>query len=744
MAATPLQPGDPALIGPYRVVGRLGQGGQGVVFLGVRQGADEEAERVAIKVLHAMHAADPEARRRFLREIETARQVAEFCTARVLDVGETGDALYVVSEYIEGPSLQKSVRADGPRQGTALHRIAVGTATALAAIHQAGVVHRDFKPGNVLLGPDGPRVIDFGIARALDVSTTTSSGVIGTPAYMSPEQIRGERVGPASDIFAWAGTMVFAATGRPPFEGGSIPAVLHRVLSGEPDLSGVPENLRPILAACFAKDPAARPTASELLMRLIAHPAPDRAASPPAGPPERDDASPGTLPPRGGPPATVPPPLEAVPEHRPAVLPAPGPHSPAAPRPGPHAPGGTGHAPAPPRVTRPLLVAFSAVTAVLVTLVVLVPSWGTPRGDATPTPEAVITDAAFDDATPGTGGSSPAPAPTPAATTAPPPSTAPVNIDANTGKAVGRPLRGHTDDVYAVAVAEVNGRQVVVSGASDRTVRLWDLKSRRPLARLTGHTGWVRDIAVAQVGGQTVAVSVSHDRTLRMWDLTARRAFGAPIRFSQRLYSVAVATLDGRTVAIVGGAGRLWIYDLATRERIGRPIEAHSAVIFNIAVAETAQGTRVFTASGDGTVRMWDPGAGPEQEGVLVSQSAAQINAVTTAELDGRLVVIAAGGDQVITVNDPWTGAEVRAPIGGHDAWIYCLAAVRVGDGVVLASGGNSATARVNDLATGEPVGRPFGDHEHNVNGIAVVEHDGRLVAVTAGGDNNLRVWRIT
>src|SRR5690606_33975335 len=222
--------------------------------------------------------------------------------------------------------------------------------------------------------------------------------------------------------------------------------------------------------------------------------------------------------------------------------------------------------------------------------------------------------------------------------------------------------------------AEVDGRRVIVSGAGDRTVRLWDLESRRPLARLTGHTDWVRDVAVARVEGKTVAVSVGHDRTLRMWDLAEREALGEPVRFSQKLYSVAVAALDDRTVAIVGGAGRLWLYDLAAGERIGRPIAAHSAVIFDIAVAETAQGTRVFTASGDGTVRMWDPGAGPDQEGVLVSRSPSHINAVTTAELDGRLVVVSGGGDQVITVGDPVTGEEVRALIGGHGAWIYCLA----------------------------------------------------------------------
>jgi basic membrane protein A len=249
------------------VLGRIGQGGQGTVYL-----AESSAgERVAIKVLHADQAMDENAQRRFLREVATARRVATFSTARVIDVSTAGHRPYIVSEYVEGDSLDQRVRERGPLTGDELVRLALGTAGALAAIHQAGVVHRDFKPSNVLLGPDGPRVIDFGIARALDSFTATSTGVAGTPAYMAPEQIANEQAGPPADVFSWAVTMVFAATGRLAFGGASVPAILNAVLTREPDIGGVPESLRSLLGQCLVKAPQARPTAAGIMLRLVGH-----------------------------------------------------------------------------------------------------------------------------------------------------------------------------------------------------------------------------------------------------------------------------------------------------------------------------------------------------------------------------------------------------------------------------------------------------------------------------------------
>ncbi|GAA2138797.1 serine/threonine-protein kinase [Actinomadura napierensis] len=262
-----LRSGDPERLGRYALVGRVGEGGQGAVFLG----ADEDGRQVAIKLLHAELTSDDKARARFLRELEVAKRVAPFCTAQVLDADVDGDLPYIVSEYVPGPSLNQLVTQDGPVRGAGLDRLAVGTATALSAIHQAKIIHRDFKPHNVLIGPDGPRVIDFGVARAISGGTTLTSRVIGTPSYMAPEQISGDDVGTAADVFCWAATLVFAATGEPPFGQDTIPAVINRILHEEPDLGDLSGPLRALVADCLEKDPARRPPARQVLMRLLGH-----------------------------------------------------------------------------------------------------------------------------------------------------------------------------------------------------------------------------------------------------------------------------------------------------------------------------------------------------------------------------------------------------------------------------------------------------------------------------------------
>ncbi|TYB58083.1 protein kinase [Nonomuraea sp. PA05] len=268
----PLRTGDPQRLGGFELVGRLGEGGQGVVYLA----KDHASQSVAVKWLRPDLSGDQVSVERFLREVQVAQQVAPFCTAAVLGTGVEQDRPFIVSEFIEGPSLQRVVQEEGPRTGSVLHRLAIGTATALAAIHQAGIVHRDFKPANVIIGADGPRVIDFGIARALNATSTISSMVVGTPSYMPPEQIMGHTVGPAADMFSWASAMVFAASGRAPFGSDTMPAVINRVLNQQPDLGALGEGpLRDVVVACLAKDPAQRPTAEQVIMLLLQQPAPN-------------------------------------------------------------------------------------------------------------------------------------------------------------------------------------------------------------------------------------------------------------------------------------------------------------------------------------------------------------------------------------------------------------------------------------------------------------------------------------
>ncbi|MFD1933562.1 MULTISPECIES: WD40 repeat domain-containing serine/threonine protein kinase [Nonomuraea] len=247
---------DPERIGDYWLAGRLGEGGQGVVY----EAYDSQGRRVAVKVLHTADAA------RLAKEATAAQRVASFCTARVLHVETEGPRPHIVSEYVEGPSMRKVGRLFA---GDDLHRLATAVATALTAIHEAGVIHRDLKPDNVLLSPGGPRVIDFGIARTADMSLTRSGEVAGTPSYMAPEIFTGQRATPAVDVFAWGAVVLFAATGEDPFRADHLGGVMHRVLSSQPDLSVLPEPLATLVAAAMDKNPAARPAARDLLLALV-------------------------------------------------------------------------------------------------------------------------------------------------------------------------------------------------------------------------------------------------------------------------------------------------------------------------------------------------------------------------------------------------------------------------------------------------------------------------------------------
>ncbi len=257
----------PDRLGPYRLLERIGEGGMGVVHLAL----DAGGEAVAVKVLRPMVASDPDARRRLGREFETMRRVRSRFVAEVIDADVTGDMPYVVTRYVAGPSLDQLISREGPLGGRALERVAWGLAEGLAAVHAAGVVHRDLKPGNVVMAGGVPVVIDFGIAHAPDATRITQAGMfMGTPGYLAPEVVEGQPCGPPADVHSWGSTVAFAATGRPPFGTGTYETIFYRIVGGKPDLDGVPAKLMPLLTAALGRDPGRRPTAMELSSQCAA------------------------------------------------------------------------------------------------------------------------------------------------------------------------------------------------------------------------------------------------------------------------------------------------------------------------------------------------------------------------------------------------------------------------------------------------------------------------------------------
>jgi serine/threonine protein kinase len=262
---------DPQKIGPYRLLGRLGVGGMGEVFLCRSPGG----RLIAVKIIRAELAEDRNFRARFAREVAAARRVSGLFTAPVVDADVDGPVPWLATAYIAGPSLEQAVTDHGPLPSGSVLTLAAALAESLVAIHSAGVVHRDLTPRNVLLAQDGPRVIDFGISRTAGQGSLTSTNVVlGTPGFMSPEQVAGDNVGPASDMFSLGAILTFAATRQGPFGTGSASALVYRIGHNAPEINHLPGKIRHIVEQCLTKDPRRRPTAAELLAQLgTAHPA---------------------------------------------------------------------------------------------------------------------------------------------------------------------------------------------------------------------------------------------------------------------------------------------------------------------------------------------------------------------------------------------------------------------------------------------------------------------------------------
>jgi len=253
-----LRPGAPSRVGDYVLLSRLGAGGMGEVFLGRSSGG----RPVAVKLIHPVHAADDEFRRRFRREVEAARRVGGFHTAPVVDAEPDADRPWMATAYVAGPSLAEALTEHGPFPAATLRVLGAGLADALKAIHKEGLIHRDLKPSNILLAADGPRVIDFGIARAVDASGATAR--VGTPGFMSPELLAGRDLTPASDVFA-LGLVLAHAAGVKPFGEGPAEALSYRIVHQDPDLAGLDRGVAEVVRACLAKDPAGRPAPAALI-----------------------------------------------------------------------------------------------------------------------------------------------------------------------------------------------------------------------------------------------------------------------------------------------------------------------------------------------------------------------------------------------------------------------------------------------------------------------------------------------
>ncbi|MGH3620413.1 MAG: serine/threonine-protein kinase, partial [Sciscionella sp.] len=255
----PLRPSEVGEIGRYRLMARLGSGGMGQVYLGL----SSDGRLVALKQVHAILAENADFRSRFRREVNASRMVSGAYTAAVMDADTEAVLPWLASVFVPGPSLDTAMDHCRPLPLSSVRVLAAGLAAALSEIHRAGLVHRDLKPSNVLLAEDGPRVIDFGVARAAQANTeiTQVGWVIGSPQYMSPEQAEGKSLTSASDVFSLGSILLLACTGKAPFGPGITPEVLYRVVHSEPDLAAVPAELRELLSACLAKQPDARPTA---------------------------------------------------------------------------------------------------------------------------------------------------------------------------------------------------------------------------------------------------------------------------------------------------------------------------------------------------------------------------------------------------------------------------------------------------------------------------------------------------
>ncbi len=637
------EPGIPASIDTYRILHRIGHGGQGAVY----RAEAPDGTPVALKVLHDELSKDADHRRRFLREVEMARRVAPFCTARVLDMGVFGDRPYIVSEFVPGASLHHVVQQEGPRTGGGLERLAVATATALAAIHRAGIVHRDFKPSNVLMGPEGPVVIDFGISRALD-HTATMSGSIGTPGYMAPEQIENGEVTPAADVFAWAATMAFAATGRRAFPGTTVPQIINAIMTREPRLDGVPAGLRPLIEQALNKNPALRPTAPELVKALTG-----------------DEFAVETMP--------LAPPVK---NRKPAWLAG----------------------------TLAVVVAGGVLTWQLwpdgetatpgkgarmdTTLTPAPVTFGRPVGGPVEVQEDDVRNIGFIDIDG-----------VPTAVSGGDDNTVRV-VDLNTGSELYA-MTGHEKWVRDVAVGLLDGTEIAVTAADDGSLRIWDLRDGTQMSNpMLGHEGGVKGVDIGTLNGDPIAVSGGVDGTVRVWDLHSGEQIGDPMTGTTgAVWAVALAEANGVPIVVsTGDEGWVRVWDLTTRRQLGEPMTGHIGWARSVEIGQLDGKPIAVTGGEDKTARLWDLTTRTSL-GTPLTGHTSWVWGVALGESDGKPIAITASEDKTARVWDLTAGAELGGPLEGHTDRVYCAEFGTVGGKPVAITGGRDESIRVWDLS---------------------------------------------